>query len=345
MNDQNEPKMDQTTDQPATESNPVEQVEPPKVIESEPVSPPKIEKAGEEISTSVNVNVSAKDAEAFKKIVGTAGKAMGKKPATANPKLLLLKNFLKDVPVPASSLYWKNKAPFPGRTYGNTRIGLCTIASQANLAMRMERKEQRKTLNVADDEVQRVYFALSDRLYGGGDNGAFEIDALSNWRHPDRTFRDDKGRPYTIDAFTRINQFDQLEVKRAIHTAGAHGIKVCLNLPMAFMAIDPPNAWDLPEDGRAVHAFEPGSAGGHSLMADGYDKNGVWLVHSWYEGEGVEYRQLITWRAFYAYCDEAYMVVDSANSWRKDKKRTKLVDVAGLIDAVNKVSSHKIKIK
>jgi hypothetical protein len=50
--------------------------------------------------------------------------------------------------------------------------------------------------------------------------------------------------------------------------------------------------------------------------------------------------QLITWRAAAAYIDEAYMVIDSLNTWKK--RRSKFLDYAAIRADVNSVSDTKI---
>jgi hypothetical protein len=44
---------------------------------------------------------------------------------------------------------------------------------------RFERIERRRTINLDDQEVIDKYLAMTSRLYGGGDTGAYEEDALS----------------------------------------------------------------------------------------------------------------------------------------------------------------------
>jgi hypothetical protein len=272
------------------------------------------------------------------------GKATGKRPARGDPRTLNFARFVMLAKAPAKYDPWKRRAPFPGRTFGNTQYGDCTIASQCNHASRLERVETKRTPQIADEEAVRVYLAMTERLYGGGDTGAYEIDALNNWRRPDLTFRDDAGHPLTIDAFTKVNQADAEEVKAAIALSGKFGIKLCLNLPLAFSRIDPPNPWDVPAGEPLTGDWEPGAWGGHSLYADAYDKAGVRLVHSWYTGEGVEYHQTLTWAALAAYCDECYVCFDSIDLWRsKPLPKTMTVDWDGIRKSVNKASSLRIK--
>lgn len=268
-------------------------------------------------------------------------KRTGALPAKSSPKALLFAKYLRAVKLPAESNYWKKRAEFPARTFGNAGadgVGDCTRASQALAAMRLERIETKRTVNIADDEVRRVYFAMTERLYGGGDVGAYETDALDEWRRPDLTFRDTHMRPLTIDAYTRVNHLDLDEVRSAIHLSGTKGIKLCLNLPAAFLRIDPPAPWDIPAGQPLVGDWLPQY--GHSLFVDAYSREGVRLVSSWYEGKGALDEQLLTWAAFAVYTTEVHSVVDSMNSWKKQTGKS--FATAKLVKDVQAVSSTPI---
>ena len=258
---------------------------------------------------------------------------LGKGPAKAGPKALLFANYISPLVIPQETNFWHKRVKFPFETYGNREHGCCTIASQALFAMKMERIEQRRTIDFADEEVLRVYYNLTSRLYGGGDTGAYEEDALSNWRKPDLTFRDKRGRPYTIDAYTKINHTNILEIKKAIYLSGGHGIKLCFNLPWAWAST---YRWDVPENQALVGDWVPGSWGGHSMCsAHDYDEGGIWVDHTWGVPPGY-----VTNAGLAAYCDEAHHVIDSINTW---KKKTNLVNFGALISDVNIVSSQKLK--
>lgn len=263
---------------------------------------------------------------------------LGRLPVRSDTRALMFSAFGAPAVLPVRTSFWPHRAGFPLRTFGNTSYGDCTFAKQAMGSLRMERIETKHTASITDEEIIRVYTALSNRLYGGGDNGAFETDALSNWRKPDYTFRDTAGRKLTIDAFTRINPFDHEELKNALFTAGSHGIAVCLNLPLAFQGIVPPMDWDLPLNVQPIAEWLPGSWGGHSMWARDYDEIGIWLVHTWGFPD-----QRLTWRAAAVYLDEAHLVVDSIDYWRTHRPGIeKFIDLKGIRTAVNKVSSQKI---
>lgn len=275
-----------------------------------------------------------------------ASKRLGKLPAKSSLKQLHFASLIKPIaPTPPSvANFWVRQAPFGARTFSNDTVGCCTIASQAVAAMRMERLEQKRTVQFSTSEVLRVYYNMTERLYGGGDTGAYESDALGNWRKPDLTFRDAEGMPHTIDAFLKINHADVDEVKRAIAFSGVHGIKACFQLPLAWSRVDPPTTWDIPKNQPMVGQWLPNSWGGHVVYCADYDTVGPRLSHTWYEGGKEVYYglQRITWRAFLSYCDESYLIVDAVDTWLQQGLLTS--NQAGAIkEAVNSVSDQKIK--
>lgn len=268
------------------------------------------------------------------------GPMLGRIAPKSSPMALMFSRFAAAAKkAPAASDFWKRRAAFEPRTFGNTQYNDCTRAKQAAASLRMERLESGRTPHIEDAEVIRVYLAMINERYDGQDRGAFETDALSDWRRPEKTFRDTKGRALTIDAYLRINAADQEELRHALWTVEAHGIAVCLNLPRAFKGVTPPRVWDLPEGKQPLGEYLPGSWGGHSMWARDYDERGIWLVHTWGYKD-----QLVTWNAAAVYLDEAHLVIDSLDYWREHKPRAaKALDLAGVRRAVNRVSSQKIR--
>jgi hypothetical protein len=275
---------------------------------------------------------------------------LGKLPAKSNKKALLFNNFVDTTIVPPKSFnLWAKRAKFPSHVYGNDSVGDCTRASQVESAMRMERLETRTTPLVADNEVIRVYFDMTWRHYGDGasgapmpvgwntpggdgDLGAYEEDALSDWRRPEYTFKDSKGHALTIDAFTKVNQADQNAVKLAIYTTAGHGVKLCFNIPLAWASQD--LNWGAPPTGTPlIGDWMPGSWGGHSTYGYAYSEKGVDII-TWGE------HRIVSWEAFAIYCDEAYWVLDSVDAWRR--KKSTGINIPKLVEAVNDVSSYKI---
>jgi hypothetical protein len=262
-------------------------------------------------------------------------KRLGKGFVKTSVKALHFANYKKAAPAPKKYDYYKGKKPIPVQDWGNNDHGDCTIASQGELAQYMERQEQRKTIGISADNIIQTYYNMTSRLYGGGDTGAYEEDALNNWRNPDYTFRDSKGRPMTIDAYVKVNHTNIEEVKQALITSKAKGIKVCFALPIAWASSND-NVWDIPEGQLPVGAYLPYSWGGHSMDALAkYDENWLWLPSTWNMPAGK-----ISWRAFAIYADEAHVVIDSVNQWKKMKAD---LNLKKLVSDVNQISDVKIK--
>lgn len=285
-------------------------------------------------------------AQTIQQVEQVPGKKLGKLPAKSGLRALHLARFATPAKtLPTATKFWPNRRAFPKRSFGNRSYGDCTRASQAIAAMRMERLEVHRTPVITDEEVIRVYKEMTTRRYGAdwindaanADTGGYEEDALADWRNPATTFKDAKGRPLVIDAFLKINHADPYELKNALFTAGAHGIKVCWNLPNAFQQLLPPEAWDIPQGQALTGDWMPGSWGGHSMFARDFDEDGVWIPHQWDEDD-----QLVTWAAVAAYMDEAHLVIDSMDTWRKMPGIKKVIDLDGIRRAVNHVSAIKV---
>ena len=76
------------------------------------------------------------------------------------------------------------------------------------------------------------------------------------------------------------------------------GLKLGILMPAAWQATTGPNrVWDIGPNQRGQWA--PGSWGGHDVPIVGYTSAGVTVI-TWAA------KQLITWRALAAYCDEAW---------------------------------------
>lgn len=284
-------------------------------------------------------------------------KLLGKLPPKPDQRTLQFARFVEFDKLPEAYNPWKHRAPFQPRTFGNTRYGDCTKASQAIACMRFERMETKRTPVISDEEIIRVYREGVRRHYGSDEDlGMYEVDALSDFRNRDTTFRDEAGHEYTIDAFTSINPRSKDEIRAGIALSAKWGIKVCFDLPIAWENVNPEDGpWDVPRDGDGKPVpitgnHTPGTWGGHSLTADRFNKIGLTVPHQWYEGLGLPKKewpldeQVITWDAVLAYCSEAYWLLQSLDYWRKvaTKAMKSAVDVKGIVKAANKLSSHKV---
>lgn len=270
----------------------------------------------------------------------TPDRRLGRLPLKTTRKALQFVDFFRFVDIPKTSSYWRRKSPVPVRTFGNNEYGNCTRAKQAYAIVRMERIEQKRTVEITDEEVVRVYQEMILREYGSTeDNGAYEDDALRAWRNPEHTIRDTKGNPYAIDAYLRINALNHQEVKAGLALSASKGIAVCFNLPAAWLDVDPPAKWDVPEGQALIGKWMPGTWGGHSCwLLNDYTEEDVMVDDTWGKGP-----RRVTWRAMAAYMDEAHLVVDALNSWRKQSTSSKVKRaLSDVRDAVNEVSSLQI---
>lgn len=268
---------------------------------------------------------------------------LGRLPRKSNRRALMAADFpglLDLLDVPETTRYWRGKAKLPNRSYGNTLYGDCTRAKQAVAITRMERIEQRRLVQISDQEVLDRYSEMSQRRYGGGDNGAYEVDALDDWRNPDTTIRDVDGHPYTIDAYLGVNPANLREVRAALAFSRAHGLPFCINLPAAFAGLRPPQPWHVPPGQALTGEWQPGSWGGHSMWLHEASADGPVADHTWDLDP-----QLITWDAWAAYVDEVHIVIDSVNRWRKAATSRKVKGALGdVADAVNAVSDIKVEL-
>jgi hypothetical protein len=263
---------------------------------------------------------------------------LGRRPHKTSRRALQFSHFSKALSLPKATNHWTRRKKLARRSYGNNILGNCTIAKQVVAAQFMERLEQpRRRFEVTTEEINRVYLRMTDDLYGGGDTGAYEDDALNRWRNPELTFRDTKQNPYAISAYLKINAADHDELKLALALAGAKGIACCMNLPRAFEDQDPPAKWDVPDDTPMVGPLTPGGWGGHSMWFIDYTEEGMIPWHTWDDLE----TNVVTWDAVAAYLDEAHLVIDAMNPWRKklQAQSTGRLDLGGVRDAVNAISS------
>lgn len=200
---------------------------------------------------------------------------------------------------------------------------------------RFQRLEHKRTVTIETATVHSVYRQMTSDLYGGGDTGAYEEDALNRSRSVDTCLHDSKNRPLLIDGYSRIDPKDLDAVRLAIAMASGKGIAICFNLPTAIWTMDDSGTWDIPAGQQLIDDWLPGSAGGHSMWAIDYNKKGLIVEQTWEIPE-----QLVTWEFVSAYMDEAHSVIDSVDSW----KRVKGFDLKGFVSAVNDVSRTKIAI-
>lgn len=202
------------------------------------------------------------------------------------------------VPPPPSYDFDLTHQGIPTPMFGNDVYGDCVIAGRAHQTLRFEKIEQGSVLMISDKDVLREYMKET----GGVDSGLIVLDSLKLWRK--RGWRAAK-HTYHIQAFAEIDYSNHDEVRRAIFADV--GVGLGLQLPMSAQAeLQTGQPWSStsgPGSGR-------GTWGGHYVYVPGYTKDGPVCV-TWGQ------KQQMTWAWLDKYCDEAYAVFDSKNTFKK----------------------------
>lgn len=246
---------------------------------------------------------------------------LGKKPHVDDRRTLKLAKFmLPTVRVPAVYDFDKIRKPFKIHMWGNDNWGDCVFAARANSQVRLERIEQRRTIPLTDNDVVEIYKRLTGSQSPGdaNDEGYVILEAMKQWRKEGWKIG---SRNYTIDAFGEVNHQSITELQAACYMLT--GVTFGFALPRAAAG---KNAWLY--NGETGPDWEPGSWGGHCVYSARYDQ-GNFYVLSW--GRVMQVNNAFIQK----FADEAWAVVDSADSWRV--KET--IDVPQLLAELRQVAT------
>ena len=263
---------------------------------------------------------------------------LGKKEHEADPRTMMLGNFMTPKVVPNRYDFDRNRARFPINAWGNDAWGNCVKVGQANQLIRLERLEQKRTLKfdtklVVDgykEEVERQFGIRPMFAHGPGDEGLSRSaqppqlaeDRLDSRFHGERN----DTRTYTISAFGEILPGDYDQVKAAIYLL--HGVQLGFWLPKSV--VNNFTLWDY--QGENGPDWIPGSWGGHLVYAKAYDGDEVEIL-TW----GLQVKAT---KSFVAkYCDEAWAVVDKFNNWRKKPE----IDAEGMVNYLREIGATGIE--
>ncbi len=178
--------------------------------------------------------------------------------------------------------------------FGNDEYGDCTRASQGHAVVTQERSSSQHEIPITTDQILEAYWRVSGGV--GVDNGAYELDALNDWRNIG-IGRERDGSTHRIYAFAAVDWLDQAEVEWAHFVFG--GLKVCAGLPLsAADQLHEGKDWTVTTGSRSNF----GSWGGHSMYSCGYDPMGLYV---WTWGR----LQRMTWGWVNRYVDETYAVI------------------------------------
>jgi hypothetical protein len=212
-----------------------------------------------------------------------------------------------DFPLPPRHRVGGNLERVP--MFMNHQKGNCTRASQGHAVLTMERSSGQRGAMLTDQHIMDAYARVGYRVGPPEvDEGAYELDALNDWRHNGIGLEKD-GTPHKIKAFVRVDHTNHEEVIRAHYVFG--GLKVCAGLPLsAADQINRGEPWTV-----STTRNWWGSWGGHSMYSHIYDLDarrqptgGAPLdqgIGLWTWGQ----LQWLDWEWWDKYVDEVYAVI------------------------------------
>jgi hypothetical protein len=141
--------------------------------------------------------------------------ALGRQPADPTKPKLRLRRSATERPQPPQACDWLARVP-GWNMFANDRIGDCTCASMAHVAIEVDKNGQQRDLVLTDDDVIAAYRAVSgyDPADPSTDVGATLQDALEYWHKVGVAGN-------TIAAFAWIDAQDLDLVRACIATFGA----------------------------------------------------------------------------------------------------------------------------
>lgn len=222
---------------------------------------------------------------------------LGKRPATRDDRDLTLGTYLRSETLPLVPATFGHQLTFPKAGWGmlgNDEYGDCAIAGPAHETMLLTKlggfPASFSTASVLSD-----YSRITGFDPNAGVPGANDTDQGSNVRDVARFRRatgmlDANNHRHKIAAFVAVNPRISAHVRAATYLFEVLGI--------GFEV--PDSAMQQFQDGKPWTVV-PGSSieGGHYVCGVGCDARGIWVI-TW----GT--LQLMTWKFFTTYCDEAY---------------------------------------
>jgi hypothetical protein len=215
----------------------------------------------------------------------------GRLPVKKDKRNIQFKDLLLKINNVPQQYDFDEKNPVPTPMFLNDTYGDCVIAGRAHQTIRFELVEQKKLLNISDNDVKTEYFKETE----GQDTGLVVLNSLNAWRQVGWKAA---GKNYKIKGYAQINVKDHNGVMQAIYLDV--GVGIGLNLPeSAVTQFIKGQVWDT--------VTRTTIAGGHYVVCTGYNKTGPTCV-TWGR------KQQMTWRFWTKYCEECYSIFDSSDS-------------------------------
>ncbi len=248
-------------------------------------------------------------------------KKLGKLPVRKDKRTLRLSTILRALPsIPNVWDYDTNsQLPIPTPVFANDQKGDCVISGRGHFTLRFEGFEQKKILDITDDDVLAEYWKEGEAEWGGVKpaNGLLMLDSLKTWRKDGWVAA---GQNYDIYAFSSIDWKNHNEVMAAIYLLT--GVYYGMALPNSAVN-QLGKIWTVTTGSDA----QPGSWGLHCLSSFAYTYlTGVSEVGLVAVTWGL--KQQMTWEFWDKYVDECYAIVDDRDKFLGDASP---IDV-GLLD-------------
>lgn len=222
--------------------------------------------------------------------------------------------------------------------FANDIWGDCVIAGRGHMTRRFELFEQKKLINITDQEILNEYWAegstslpyphrtilptpcqIFQKIKSNHpDNGLVMVTSLNCWRKNGWTIGDKK---YYIYAYAGVNWRDPAEVKATIYLL--RGIYVGIALPSSAQ-----KQYTLHQDWTDSQDA-PNSWGNHCVAVIAYDSQFLTCI-TWGRV------QRMTWQFFLHFCDEAYAVLDNVDPWLGNASP---VDIPALDSILKEITS------
>lgn len=207
-------------------------------------------------------------------------------PAKMDPKRLMLRNYLVDLPPAPPSQDWVGAIAAWGVML-NDKLGDCTVAARGH-AIQTWTANASSIRTLTDDQVLQSYksWAGYDPGDSSTDHGAFEVDILNRWRRDGLALDG-----HAIEAYADIDPANIEHWKQAILLLGGVYIGIDMPIEWADSAV-----WD--------RVGRPGTWGGHAVWVPRYNEIGPVCV-TW----GA--LKQMTWAAVNdpKYCEEVHALV------------------------------------
>lgn len=224
---------------------------------------------------------------------------LGRKPARPTPHLPHMAKYLTEdtkLPPPPVDIDWGKHITDWGMLL-NDQLGDCTIAGMMHLVQCMS-ADTGNEVEPTDAEALAAYEQLAGYNPNdpNTDQGAYLPDILTGWHSTGVSIG---GNLDHVVAYVRVDPTNALHVRQAMDIFGP--LYIGIDLPVTAQDQD---VWDIPPGGTTSGDGQPGSWGGHCVIATAaHDSGGIFDLITW----GAV--KQCTGRWWDAYVDEVWAVV------------------------------------